>query len=258
VRALRLHPEGLRLEEVRRPVAGPGEVLVKVHAAAITRGELTWHADRLPAVPSYEVSGEVAETGEEVFALLPLDHDGAAAEYVSVPESVLAAKPRRLTHVEAVALPMGALAAWQGLIFHGQLHRGERLLVTGASGGVGRIAVQLARHLGADIVTSAPADLVFDTVGGDLPLGRRVVTIARAVPGATYFVVEPERRQLTWISRMADAGELRPAVDSIFPLERATAAFDRVAAHGKHGKVVIEVAPDSQQVMTSPRRRHVG
>jgi NADPH:quinone reductase-like Zn-dependent oxidoreductase len=242
VRAVRLYENGLRLETVETPVATAGEVLVKVCAAAITRGELAWPADRLPAVPSYEVSGEDVQTGQEVFGLLPFDRDGAAAEYVTAPASVLAPKPSRLTHIEAAALPMAALTAWQGLILHGHLHRGNRVHITGESGGVGHVAAQLARHLGVASVATGPADLVFDTAGEQTPCAARVVTIARPLPGATYFVVEPNGRQLTWISNLAEAGELEPMIDSTFPLDRAAAAFDRVAAHGKHGKVVFDVA----------------
>ena len=96
------------------PEPGDGEALVRVHAAAITRDELTWPADRLPAIPSYELSGTVEATGEEVFALTPFDRDGVAAEYAVVPSALLAPKPTDLSHVEAAALPMGALSAWQG------------------------------------------------------------------------------------------------------------------------------------------------
>ena len=240
MRAVRLHPEGLKVEAIETPSPGPGDVLVRVHAAAITRGELEWPADRLPAIPSYELSGVVVDSGEEVYALTRFDRDGVAAEYAVVPAAVLAPKPARLSHVEAAALPMGGLSAWQGLFAHGRLARGERVLVTGASGGVGRIAVQLARHAGARVVQSGPADLVFDTVGGEIPDGDRVVTIAAEAPGAIYFIVEPEREQLLELARLADAGELRPAVDSVFPLAEARAAFDRVAARGKGGKVVLE------------------
>jgi len=242
VRAVRLHPDGLRLDEVEQPVRAEGEVLVRVHAAAITRDELEWPVDRLPAVPSYELSGVIVDTDEEVFALTPFDRDGVAAEYASVPSAVLAAKPARLTHVEAAALPMGGLSAWQGLFVHGHLQAGERVLVTGASGGVGHLAVQLARQAGAEVVDEGPAELVFDTVGGELPEGDRVVTIGAEAPGATYYAVEPDREQLVELARLADAGELVPAIDSTFPLENAPEAFERVAAHGKRGKVVFDVA----------------
>lgn len=240
-RVVRFYPDGLRLEQMERPIPRAGEVLVKVHAAAITRGELEWPAGRLPAVPSHELSGVIADTGEEVFALTPFDRDGVAADYVSMPSVILAPKPPSLTHVEAAALPMGGLSAWQGLFVHGHLQRGERVLVTGATGGVGHLAVELARHAGATVVEDGPADLVFDTVGSDLPAARRIVTIAAERPGATYFVVEPNRDQLVEIGRLADTGELLPEIDSTYPLERARDAFERVAARGKHGKVVLDV-----------------
>jgi NADPH:quinone reductase-like Zn-dependent oxidoreductase len=242
VRAVRLHPDGLRLDEIECPVGREGEILVRVHAAAITRDELEWPAERLPAIPSHELSGVVVETGEEVFALTPFDRDGVAADYALVPSEVLAPRPASLSHVEAAALPMGGLSAWQALFVHGRLQPRERVVVTGATGGVGHLAVQLARHAGAEVVADEPADLVFDTVGGELPVGERIVTIAAEAPGATYFVVEPHREQLIELARLADASVLAPAIDSTFPLELARKAFDRVAARGKRGKVVLDVA----------------
>jgi NADPH:quinone reductase-like Zn-dependent oxidoreductase len=244
VLAVRLHEDGLKVEEIETPSPEPGDVLVRVHAAAITRDELEWPVDRLPATPSYELSGVAVDSGDEVYALTPFDRDGVAAEYAVVPAEMLAAKPSRMSHVEAAALPMGGLSAWQALFVHGHLVRGERVRITGASGGVGHIAVQLARHAGATVVESGPADLVFDTRGGDVPAGGRVVTIAEETPGATYFIVEPDREQLTELTALVDAGELRAEVDSVFPLADAQAAFERVAARGKRGKVVLEIGTD--------------
>jgi NADPH:quinone reductase-like Zn-dependent oxidoreductase len=230
------------LEEVARPAPGPGEVLVRVHAAAITRDELTWPVDRLPAIPSYELAGVVEASGEAVMALTAFDRDGVAADYAVVPESLLAPKPARLSDEEAAALPMTALSAWQGLVVHGGLEAGERVLVTGARGGVGHVAVQLVRALGGALVGEGEAcDLLFDTAGGDA-LARsaeragRVVTIAAEAPGAEFFIVEPDGAQL------ASLPELRPEVDSVFPLEDFRAAFERTVARGKHGKVVLRVA----------------
>jgi NADPH:quinone reductase-like Zn-dependent oxidoreductase len=257
MRALRLHPPGgiedLRLDEVERPRPRPGQALVRVHAAAITRDELTWPTDRLPAIPSYELSGVVAAdtdglpAGMEVFALTPFDRDGVAADHALVPVAVLAPKPRSLSHVQAAVVPMPWLSAWQGLIVHGGMQPDERVGVTGAHGGVGHVAVQLARSHGATLVEEGePCDLLFDTVGGEA-LARfasqagRIVTIAAETPGAHYFVVEPNREQLLEAARLVDAGELRPEIDSVFSLAEARAAFLRSAARGKHGKVVLRV-----------------
>jgi NADPH:quinone reductase-like Zn-dependent oxidoreductase len=233
MRAIRLHaagdPASLALEQLRPPTPGAGEALVRVHAAAITRDELTWPADRLPATPSYELSGVVAAVGgaagvgvaEEVYALTPFDRDGAAADLVLVPASVLAPKPESLEHVEAAAIPLPALSAWQGLFEHGRLAAGERVLVHGGAGGVGGYAVQLARAHGAHVVATAstanvgtarelgahevldhastrfedaiaPVDLVFDTAGGDrlerspavIRRGGRLVSVATEPPSA--------------------------------------------------------------------------
>jgi NADPH:quinone reductase-like Zn-dependent oxidoreductase len=257
MRALRLHPPGgiedLRVDEVEPPQPRPGQVLVRVHAAAVTRDELAWPTDRLPAIPSYELSGVLAEDGDglsagaEVFALTPFDRDGVAADYALVPVAVLAPKPRSLSHVQAAAVPMPGLSAWQALMVHGGLQPGERVSVTGAHGGVGHVAVQLARSRGAALVEEGePCDLLFDTAGGEA-LARsagqagRIVTIAAETPGAHYFIVEPNREQLLEVARLIDAGELRPQIDSLFPLAEAQAAFTRSAARGKHGKVVLRV-----------------
>ncbi len=230
------------MEEIARPEPGPSEVLVRVQAAAITRDELTWPGDRLPAIPSYELAGVVEASGEEVIALTPFDRDGVAADYATVPETLLAPKPSGLSHEKAAALPMPGLTAWQALVIHGGLEAGERVVITGARGGVGHVAVQLVRALGGALVGEGePCDLLFDTVGGktlarSADLAGRVVTIAAETPGAEYFVVDPDGAQL------ASLPELVPEVDSVFPLEDFRAAFERSAARGKHGKVVLRVA----------------
>jgi NADPH:quinone reductase-like Zn-dependent oxidoreductase len=280
--ALRLHGQSgaddLLLEEVEVPEAGAGDVLVRVHAAAITRDELSWPLDRLPAIPSYELSGTVVDTGEEVFGLTGFDRDGVAAEYAVVSESVLAPKPSTLGHVESAALPLAGLSAWQGLFEHGRLAAGERVLIHGAAGGVGSVATQLAHAHGAYVIGTAsdpdrarqlgadealdyasfePAltdvDLVFDTVGGDvlarsatgLRRSARLVSVAEEPPApGRYFVVEPNREQLRSLARLADEGRLRPAIGAVFPLTEARAAFERLTERGKTGKVVLRLVDD--------------
>jgi NADPH:quinone reductase-like Zn-dependent oxidoreductase len=229
--AVRQHPPGghasLVYEQVEQPLPGPGEALVAVHAAAITRDELDWPTGRLPAIPSYEFSGVVtavgpdvddAEIGEPVYALNDFDREGAAAEYTTIPLKFLAPKPRSLSHVESAALPLAGLSAWEGLFVHGELTEGERVLVHGAAGGVGHLAVQLGRARGAQVIGTASAagvdavrrlgadevidssqrfedlvedvDLVFDTAGGErlerspavLRPGGRLVSVAAEPP----------------------------------------------------------------------------
>jgi NADPH:quinone reductase-like Zn-dependent oxidoreductase len=239
-----------------QPVPGEGDLLIRVHAAAITRDELTWPVDRLPAIPSYEVSGVVlAPTGDaggfaegdEVFGLTPFDRDGVAAEYAVVPAAVVAAKPRRLTHVASAALTLAGLSAWQGLFDRGKLGAAERVRVLGESGGVGHLAVQLAR--GRLAAAGEPCDLVFDTAGGELlaqavESGGRVVSVVEERDGIESFVVEPHGAQLVELARLADAGDLEPTIDSVFSLEDVGPAFARVAERGKRGKVVLSVVEE--------------
>jgi NADPH:quinone reductase-like Zn-dependent oxidoreductase len=247
MRAARLvAPQHLVVGQADRPQPGPGEALVRVHAAAITRGELDWPVDRLPAIPSYELSGVVEETGEEVFALTPFDRDGVAAEYVALPAELLVPKPRALGHAESAAIPLPALAAWQGLFDHGGLEAGERVSILGTAGAVGAFAVQFARARGAHVIEDEPADLVFDTVGGERlrrAVGERVVSVAEQPPGGgVYFIVEPNREQLRSIAALVDSGELRPAPVEVYPLASAREAFARSLERGRHGrKVVLEV-----------------
>jgi NADPH:quinone reductase-like Zn-dependent oxidoreductase len=185
--------------------------------------------------------------GDEVFALTPFDRDGVAAEFAVVTASVLAQRPRTLTHVQSAALPLPGLSAWQGLFDHGQLTEGERVRVLGQTGGVGHLAVQLARGQLAD--EEEPCELIFDTVGGEVLAAAvgtapRVVSVAEEAEGVSYFIVEPNREQLLELARRADAGQLRPEIDSVFELEEAPAAFDRLSERGKRGKVVLRVAGD--------------
>jgi NADPH:quinone reductase-like Zn-dependent oxidoreductase len=266
-------PEQLVIEAAERPAPGPGQALVRVHAAAVTRGELEWPVDRLPAIPSYELSGVVEEigaevtdvaVGDEVFALTQFDRDGVAADYAAVPAELLVGRPRTLEHAECAAIPLPALTAWQGLFVHGELAAGQRVLIHGAAGAVGGLAVQLARWRGAHVIGTAsaanlervgefgaheaveatsrfedavePVDVVFDTVGGErlrrsgavLRPGGRLVSVAEPAGDETvFFVVEPNREQLASLAQLADDGTLRPPRIETFPLTAASEAFAR-------------------------------
>lgn len=186
MQAVRAHrrggPEQLVYEQAPRPEPGPGEVLVAVKAASMTPHELTWPEtwtytsdgtgpERTPIIPSHEFSGVVAATGagvdspaegETVYGLIPFTLDGAAAEYVTLPAAVVAAKPASVDHDHAAALPLAALSAWQALREHAGVQAGQQVLVQGGAGGVGMYVVQLAAGLGARVsATASAADLEF-------------------------------------------------------------------------------------------------
>ncbi|WP_375488311.1 zinc-binding dehydrogenase [uncultured Mycobacterium sp.] len=177
--ALRAHtrggPEVLVYERAATPTIGDKDFLVEVHAAAITFAELTWQEtwtrdgiDRTPIIRSHEFSGRVAEIGsadkefaigDEVYGLVPFDRDGAAAEYVAVSADHSGAKPLSLSHIEAAALPLPALAAQQALFDHAHLSAGERVLVHGGAGGVGGYLVQMAAAAGAHVTATTRSGL---------------------------------------------------------------------------------------------------
>jgi NADPH:quinone reductase-like Zn-dependent oxidoreductase len=174
--ALRAHqpggPEVLTVESAPIPVAAAGEVLVAVHAAAITFDELTWaetwaRVSQRPVIPSHEVSGVVVDIGsgvttlkigDEVYGLIRFDRDGAAADYVAVAADDLAAKPLTVSHTVAAALPLAGLTALQALVEHAHVQAGEEVLVTGGTGGVGGLTVQLAARFGAIVTTTIRSD----------------------------------------------------------------------------------------------------
>ena len=160
---------GLCLTELPYPHAAENDVVVQVHAAGFTRGELDWPAtwsdragrDRTPSVPGHEVSGVVTQlgfgttgltTGQRVFGLTDWARNGSLAEYVAVEARNLVPLPAGISHTVAAAVPISGLTAWQGLIDHARLQVGQTVLVTGAAGGVGSMAVQLAREIGATVI----------------------------------------------------------------------------------------------------------
>lgn len=217
MRALRMHaagePTALVFETASDPSLGTGDVLVEVHAAGYTPGELQWPStwvdrsghDRTPIVPCHEVSGVVVElgfgasglkVGDEVYGLLDWYRDGAAAELVAVEARNLALRPRTVDHAAAATFPLAGLTAWEGLFRHGRLASGQTVLVLGAGGGVGNLAVQIAHQADARVIGAsrgrdreaaidagasdfvdlegdplldlAGVSLVFDTIGGEI------------------------------------------------------------------------------------------
>lgn len=198
-------PEVLKMVEVDRPAPGPTEVLVRVHAAGVnptdwkTRGS----GGLLGAPPftvGWDVSGVVESVGlgtalyrpgDEVFGMLRYPQGaGAYAEYVTAPARIFAPKPRNLDHVQAAALPLAALTAWQALVDVAAVGGGQRVLVHAAAGGVGHLAVQIAKARGAFVIgtASAPKHDFLRGLGIDQLIDYRTTDFATEVKGVDAVI----------------------------------------------------------------------
>jgi NADPH:quinone reductase-like Zn-dependent oxidoreductase len=157
------------LTDLPYPHAAQNDVVVRVHAAGFTPGELDWSGtwadragrDRTPSVPGHELSGVVVElgygttglsVGQRVFGLSDWTRNGSLAEYCAVEARNLAPLPADIDHTVAAALPISGLTAWQALMDQAHLATGQTVLIHGAAGGVGSMAVQLAREVGAVVI----------------------------------------------------------------------------------------------------------
>jgi NADPH:quinone reductase-like Zn-dependent oxidoreductase len=279
--ALRIHErgsEGLAHEEAPIPEPGTGDVLVRVHAASFTPTELTWPStwvdrlghDRRPVIPGHEVSGTVEAlgwgttgfaVGEAVYGLTDWYRDGSLAEFVAVEARNLAPKPASLDHVQAAALPMPGLTAWQAMFLHGGLFSRQTVLILGAGGGVGSVAVQLARAAGARVLAAGRAgareavgelgvdrfidvdrdlfedvaeevDLLMDLVGGET-LRRSGAMVKEA--GIVVSAVEDPRAQLD------PARQIRGAYFVVEPDRSELQQLTRRVDMGQLRPVVAEV-----------------
>ena len=219
-------PDVLQLKEVEKPTLKDNEVLIKVHAASVNAAD--WHlltADifliRLMGggllKPKYtrlgaDVAGRVEAVGGNVKQFQPGDEvfgevsHGGFAEYVCAPESRLALKPANLSFEEAAAVPMAALTALQGLRDEGQIHPGQKVLINGASGGVGTFAVQIAKSFGAEVTAvcsprnldqafSIGADHVIDYTKEDFTQNGQQYDLILAANG--YHSLSAYKRALT-------------------------------------------------------------
>jgi NADPH:quinone reductase-like Zn-dependent oxidoreductase len=161
----------ISLDEVAVPEPAAGEVLVRVHATAVTPGELewypTWHTPkgepRAYAVPCHEFSGVIEDIapdvkgwnrGDAIYGMNDWFTNGAAAEYCIAKPAEIAKKPTAINHLQAAVVPISALTAWQGLFDRGNLQPGQKVLIHGGAGGVGSFAIQLAAWKGAFVITT--------------------------------------------------------------------------------------------------------
>ncbi|MEJ1197879.1 MULTISPECIES: NAD(P)-dependent alcohol dehydrogenase [unclassified Streptomyces] len=304
-------PEVLRVNDVPTPRPGAGEVLVKVHAVSVDAGEIAFRAGKLRRVTrtrfprglGSDFAGRVAavgggvpawSVGDAVWGLMPHLTFGSVADYVAVPGQRLAPAPRNLSLLEAAALPAAGTTALTALTDKARLQPGERLLVRGATGGVGSIAVQLGKALGAHVTALAGArnldwitrlgadeavdyrttrpegldrfDVIVDVVGTDLGAyqarlarkGRlvalsfdsdRVVSSmlgtalrAAATPRRVkMFSNNPSTDRIAELTRAAEAGTIRPVIDTVFPMSDIAAIHHRLESGGVRGKHVIDM-----------------
>lgn len=229
-------PDMLRYGDAPDPVAGAGEVVVDIHAASVNAadckvrlGEPPYTLDRFPHILGRDFSGVVSAlgagvgdlaVGDAVYGVTDRGVEGAYAEKIAIKSALVAKKPARISHAEAAAMALTGITAIWSIEDTGKLKPGETVLIQGGAGGVAGFAIQLAKHIGATVITTASAsnldyvrklgadraidymqydfakavsycDLVFDTVGGDvragsytvLKPGGRLVWIAPAPPG---------------------------------------------------------------------------
>lgn len=298
-------PEVLRYEEVPAPEPGPRQVLVKVHATsvnpvdcAIRSGFLSSFRDySIPLIPGWDFSGVVDavgpeaqrwKEGDEVFGHPPIPGSGTYCEYIAVAETVCARKPATLDHVQAAAMPLTALTAWQALFEHARLHAGDLVLIQGGAGGVGHFAIQFAklaglhtaatasrknqdllRELGAEIAIDYEtqrfedwvydADAVIDAFGGKirerswsvLKPGGILVALTMQPPVDADAAARGIRQQTLWvhgdqdrlseIAILADAGRIRPVVETVLPLADAAEGHRLIETGHTRGKIVLQV-----------------
>lgn len=315
----------LRLAEVATPAMRETDVLVQVRAASINPLDAKIRGGefrpilpyRLPLILGNDLARVVEvgsrasrfKPGDEVYARPVKDRIGTFAELIAIDESDLALKPARLSMEEAASIPLVGLTAWQALVETAGLKRGQKVLIHAGAGGVGTIAIQLARHLGAEVATTTStadvewvkalgADHVIDykqqdfsTVlrGYDVVLtsldkgtpekslrvlkpGGKLISIsgppdpafARSISASwplrlvmrllshrirkqaqarqvsySFLFMRAEGGQLREITRLIDAGIIRPVLDRVFPFDAINAALAYVAQGRAKGKVVV-------------------
>jgi NADPH:quinone reductase-like Zn-dependent oxidoreductase len=291
----------LTYEDAPQPVPKSHELLVRVKAAGVNPVDWKTRAGRgiagrlinpFPLILGWDISGVVEAigaavvdfaVGDEVYGM-PRFPDVAAAyaEYVTVPFTEVARKPVSIDHTHAAALPLVSLTAWQALFDAGKLAAGQRVLIHAAAGGVGHIAVQLAKWKGAYVFGTASArneaflrelgvnefinyqttqfgniatevDLVLDSMSGEtrnrswqtLKKGGVLVSIlgpASAETAAEYGVRIEKVLVQPNQAQLVDAGHIKAVIDAVIPLKDASIAHQRIEEGHTRGKIVLEAA----------------
>ncbi|HUE67211.1 MAG TPA: NADP-dependent oxidoreductase [Candidatus Acidoferrum sp.] len=282
-------PDVLRLADVERPSPISTEILVRVVAAGVNpvdcktrRGEgVSRWVGPPPFIPGWDVAGVVEavgygvtrfEVGDAVYGMPKFPRAaGGYSELVAGPSRQFARAPSKASSTDAAALPLAALTGWQCLVDAAQVTSGQKVLVHGASGGVGHLAVQIARAHGAGVLSTnsrdrqalgaSDLDVALDLVGRDdtmllLDTLREGGLLLAVADGASEEVkreakqrrlrvleplVEPDGHALEKIAELVDSGDLAVTIDKVFPLEEAAAAHERLEKGGVIGKIVLEV-----------------
>ncbi len=264
-------PEVMQYGDVKDPVAGPGQVLVDVYAASVNGADWKVRAGHyapitdFPYIPGRDFSGVVSALGAgvtdfapgaAVFGVCDAGQEAAYAEKVAIKAAIVAGKPEKLTHVEAAAVSLIGLTALCSVEDTLQLKSGETILIQGGAGGVASFAIQLAKHIGARVITTASAahhaylrglgadqiidynqedftkvvsgvDAVFETVGGEV--AKRSFAVLRP-GGRAAFIASGNAAP---VSPRADVASLRPKVG------RDRAHLERTAALVTSGAVRV-------------------
>lgn len=284
MKAVRFHEFGdidvLRYEEIPRPTPGRGEVLVAVAATAFNPVDTWFRAGivneifpvTFPHTLGLDLAGTVVEfgpgigrphdpdVGDPVIGFLPMTGPGAAAEYVTAPAHLLVRAPANIPLVDAAAIPVPALTAWQALFEYGGLTAGQRVLVNGAGGGVGGFVVQLAKQAGAEVIATASprsAEAV-RAAGADEIIDYTAVEVADAldvpVDLAVNLVAGSGEDTEALLDAVADGGTLVSATPPggefpesnkrvvFFSVRSDTFQLSQIVDRVEHGQLRLDIA----------------
>jgi alcohol dehydrogenase len=265
MRAARLHAYGgvehFRIDEVPRPEPRPRDLLIEVHATSVNpvdtkmrRGAHRWLVPRpFPRILGLDVSGVVVAKGarvrgfalgDEVYASPTPWRPGTYAEFVAVDASIVAHKPRSIGHREAASLPLVGLTAWQGLLEHGRLRAGQQVFIQAGSGGVGTVAIQLAKQHGALVATTCSernAELV-RSLGADRAIDHRSTAFEEVLHDQD-LVLESLGMETRWrsLKTLRRGGRLVSIVADLVPyMERFGSLLGPVASSVALARFALE------------------